>query len=133
MKDSADQLTIAHIAALRGDAILQSFVGQRVFNFLPRETPYPYVVYHIPDSNEWDADGCNGEEHSVYIHVWDDKEGSKRAREIMQRVYELLHDNEAFSLTDHKLVNCQRVTRSVSREGQLYHGIEIFRAVTEEV
>lgn len=132
MNDSADQLQAAHIALLKGDATLQSLVGTRVFDYLPERSRYPLVVYHIPSSNEWDGEGCNGDEHQVYVHVYDDYEGSKRPREIMQRVYELLHDNTALSLTDHRLINCRRELRTVDREGQLYHGIGVYRAVTEE-
>lgn len=132
MEDAGLQVQIAHIAALRADATIQSFCGQRVYNFAPRETVYPYITYHIPDSDEWDTTTDNGEEHSVYIHVWDDAEGSKRTRQIMQRVYELLHDVTSYSLTDHNLVNCRRINRAVDRDGQLYHGMAVFRTVTEE-
>ena len=131
-EDASEQLMKAHVAALRADSALQSFIGERVYDYVPRRTDYPYIVYHITDSDEWDTTTDNGDEHSVYIHVWDDKEGSKRARQIMQRAYELLHDVTSYSLTDHNLVNCRRVSRTTDREGQLFHGIGIFRAVTEE-
>ncbi|UOF81701.1 hypothetical protein [Caudoviricetes sp.] len=131
-QDSALSLQIAHIAALRADATLVSFVGTRVYDYVPEKSPYPYIVYHITDSDEWDTTTDNGDEHSVYVHVFDDAEGSKRARRIMQRVYELLHDVTTYPLTDHNLVNSRRVMRAMEREGQLYHGIGLFRAVTEE-
>ena len=50
----------------------------------------------------------------------------------MQRVYELLHDVTSYTMADHNLVNCRRVMRTMEREGQLYHGIGLFRAITEE-
>ena len=131
-QDSALSLQIAHIAALKADATLVSFVGTRVYDYVPEKSAYPYLVYHITDSDEWDTTTDNGDEHSVYVHVFDDAEGSKRARRIMQRVYELLHDVTTYSLTDHKLVNSRRVMRAMEREGQLYHGIGLFRAITEE-
>ncbi len=131
-QDSALSLQIAHIAALRADATLVSFVGTRVYDYVPEKSAYPYLVYHITDSDEWDTTTDNGDEHSVYVHVFDDAEGSKRARRIMQRVYELLHDVTTYPLTDHKLVNSRRVMRAMEREGQLYHGIGLFRAITEE-
>jgi hypothetical protein len=131
-QDSALSLQIAHIAALKADATLVSFVGTKVYDYVPEKSAYPYLVYHITDSDEWDTTTDNGDEHSVYVHVFDDAEGSKRARRIMQRVYELLHDVTTYSLTDHKLVNSRRVMRAMEREGQLYHGIGLFRAITEE-
>lgn len=131
-QDSALSLQIAHIAALKADATLVSFVGTKVYDYVPEKSAYPYLVYHIADSDEWDTTMDNGDEHSVYVHVFDDAEGSKRARRIMQRVYELLHDVTTYSLTDHKLVNSRRIMRAMEREGQLYHGIGLFRAITEE-
>lgn len=131
-EDAADQLQRQHIAALHADVTLSGFIGNKVFDYVPRKTDYPYVVYHITGSDQWDTTTDNGEEHAVYVHVFDDKEGSKRARQIMQRVYELLHDVTTYPLTDHNLVNCRRVNRTMEREGQLYHGIGLFRAITEE-
>lgn len=132
-EDAADQLMIALIAELKGDATIQGFVGQRVFDFIPRKNAEPYITLHITDSDEWDTSTEDGEEHSVYVHVWDDKEGSKRVNQIMRRVKELLHDRPiAFTLTNHSLINLRRVSKNVQREGQLYHGIGLFRAITEE-
>lgn len=131
-EDSASQLQTAHIALMKADAALTALIGDRVFDYVPRDTAYPYVVYHIADSDEWDTTDDNGDSHDVYIHIWDDGEGSKASRAIMQRVYELLHDQTSLSLTNHNLVNCRRLSRSVGREGQLYHGIGMFRAITEE-
>jgi len=132
-EDAADQLIAAFVAAFKADATIGSTCGDRVFNYVPRRTQEPYIIVHITDSDEWDTDTDDGEEHSVYIHVWDDKEGSKRVNQIMRRVKELLHDEMAsFSLTDHNLVNCRRVSKQVVRDGQLYHGIGLFRAITEE-
>jgi len=131
-EDSALQVQTAHIAALKADVTLQGFIGTKIYDYVPENTAYPYIVYHIAESDEWDTTTEDGDEHSVYVHVWDDAEGSKRTRQINQRVFELLHDNASYSLTDHNMVNARRVMRAVDREGQLYHGVQLFRVVTEE-
>lgn len=131
-QDSSDQLMKSHIAALRADAAIQADCSQRVYDYLPRNTSAPYIIYTITTSDEWDTTTDDGDQHVVQIQVWDDKEGSKRVRRIMQRIKELLHDNTSFSLTDHNLVNCRRVSRAVVREGQYYQGTITLRAVTEE-
>lgn len=131
-EDSSLQVQTAHIAALRADATIQSFCGTRVYDYVPENTAYPYIVYHIADSDEWDTTTENGDEHSVYVHVWSDGEGSKETRQLMNRIYEMFHDNASFILTDHVMVNSRRVMRATDREGQLYHGVSLFRVVTEE-
>lgn len=132
-RSAADVLTAEIVQRIKDDAAMDILVTRRVFDFVPRKTIYPYVTVHITDSDEWDTSTDRGEEHSVYIHVWDDKEGSKRVNEIMQRALEMLHGVTNFSITDHTLINMRRVSKRVEREGQLYHGIELFRAVTEEI
>ena len=131
-EDASDQLSQLHIAALKGDTAIGDLVGDRIFDFVPRQTPYPYIIYQISSSEEWDTSTEDGEEHSVYLNVWDDKEGAKRVNRIMRRAKELFHDETAFTLTDHNLVNCRRVSKTVDRDGQLYHGVGLFRAITEE-
>lgn len=130
---AADVLTAEIIQRFKDDAAMDIFVQRRVFDYVPRDTRYPYIAVHITDSDEWDTSTDIGEEHSVYVHVWDDREGPKRVSEIMQRALEMLHGVTNFSITDHNLVNLRRVSKQVEREGQLYHGIELFRAVTEEI
>ena len=98
-ESSSDTLQANHIAALKADGTISSYVGSRIYDYVPRGTTHPYIVYHIPNSSEWDTDGDYGEEHDVYVHVFDDREGSKRAKNIMQRVHELLHDVTSYTLT----------------------------------
>lgn len=131
-EDSADQIMIAFVAALKADATITSFVNDDIYDYIPRGKPYPYIIVHITDSDEWDTDTDNGEEHSVYFNIWDDKEGSKRVNQILRRIHELFHNNTSYSLTDHNMVNCRRVSKRVARDGQLYHGTGLYRVVTEE-
>lgn len=130
--DASDQLIRQIVNLLKQDATIHSFVADRIFNYVPRKSAYPYIVIHITDSDEWDTTTDDGEEHSIYVHVWDNKEGSQRANRVMRRTKELLHDVNTFPLIDHNLVNLHRLNKTMVREGQLYHGQQIFRAITEE-
>ena len=133
-ESAADGLTAHYVQLMKDDALMDIFVQRRVFDYVPRNTQYPYIIVHITDSDEWDTSTDNGEEHSVYIHAWDDKEGGKRVNRIMQRIFEVVHSvTNTVTITDHNVVNVRRINKRVEREGQLYHGIELFRAVTEEI
>jgi hypothetical protein len=132
-ESSSDQLLITLTAAFKADAQIHNDVADRVFDHVPGRTEYPYLLTHITSSDEWDTSTEDGEEHTLFILVYDDKEGPKRVRRIMRRVKELQHDNaSSYTLTDHNLVNCRRMSETVSREGQLYHGAATYRAITEE-
>lgn len=131
--DSALSLARAHLVLLRSDAQLATIVLDRIFDYIPRSIPYPFVIYHITNGDEWDTTCDNGEEHTVFIHAYDDYEGPKRARQVMRRVFELIHDKTNLPLVDHNLVNCRRVFHTMDREEQLYHGVSRYRAITEEL
>lgn len=131
-EDAALELQSKHIIALKADTALQAYIGQRVFDYIPRDTPYPYVAYFISNGEEWDHSDADGEVHSVSVHVYSDHEGTKEVRKILQVVHELLQDNTTHILTDHNLVNVRRTNKDVVQEDQVYHGIGQYRAVTEE-
>ena len=132
-EDSALSIARAHLALIKSDPSVAAMVADRVFDFIPRQVPYPFIIYHITNSDEWDTTRENGEEHAIFIHVYDDYEGPKRARQIMRRLFELLHDQTTLTLIDHNLVNCRRVFYTMDREEQLYHGVSRYRAITEEL
>lgn len=134
------ELQTAIVTALKADATLQGLQSQRVFDHVPRRTTYPYTVYDGGDTSQWDtsetgAASGDGEEHLISIHVFDDYEGMKRIKDILQRVKELLQDNTSFVLADHFLINLRFQLMDIMKDsdGQTYHGIAQFRAVTEEM
>jgi Protein of unknown function (DUF3168) len=131
-QEAALSLQIAHIAALKGSTDIAASVGTRIFDYVPERTDYPFIVYHIPNNDDWGTTTDDGEEHRAYVHVFSDKEGAKETRIIMGKIDTLFHNVTSYTLTDHNLVNCRRVTKTVEREGQVYHGIAIYRAITEE-
>ena len=63
-EDSALELQKAHIALLKGDAGLQAFIGQRVFDYVARNTDYPYIRYFNEGASEWDHSDADGENPS---------------------------------------------------------------------
>ena len=68
----------------------------------------------------------------VTLHVWSRGSGRKEALEIMGAARVVLHD-QTLSLSGHRLVNLRHTFSEVRRDtdGETYHGIVRFRAVTE--
>lgn len=124
-------LQAAHITALKADSVLSTLVSGRVYDYVPGNTPYPYVVYQQIEAVEWDACNFDGSEILIYVHTWSSYEGSKEVRGINDEVFRLLH-NVIYPLTSGVLVNCRRTSLTVEREGQLYHSILMLRATTQE-
>lgn len=131
-QDSSLSLQIAHIALLKADTGLAALVGTRIYSYIPRNTAYPYVEYFIQEANAWDDSSGDGEEHAITIRVHSELEGPKEAYQILRVVHELIQDNTTPVLTDHLLVNCRRTSKDMFREDQVYTGIGLYRAVTQE-
>ena len=66
------------------------------------------------------------------LHVWSKAGGKKETQEIINAICLGLHDN-ALQLMDHHLVNfrCEFSEARRSVDGEKYHGIVRYRAVTE--
>lgn len=126
-------LQTALIARLRANAALTTALGgsNKIFDYVPQRTPYPYVVYYETDRFEQDTVSGRSNEHIVSIHTFSDKEGSKQVQAILQLCDELLQDY-ATTLTDHRLVNLKFVSADQVKEDQVYHAIAQYRAYTEE-
>lgn len=126
-------LQSAVIARLRADASLTTALGgaNKVFDYVPQRTAYPYVIYYETDRFEQDTSSGRSNEHIVSIHVFSDKEGSKQVQAILQLCDELLQDYTT-ALIDHRLVNFKFVSADQVKEDQVYHAIAQYRAYTEE-
>lgn len=142
MADPALELQKSIRGVLVADSTLASLMGGAVkfFDYVPERESLPYIEYREGSTAEWDVDETGsatgfGREHTLTINVWSGYEGVKELRGILRRVYDLLQNNTSLSLVDHNLVNLRFMFDDVVREpdGQSYHGISQFRAITEEI
>ncbi len=83
-------------------------------------------------SAAWSTGSEAGEEHILTLHVWSRAGGRQESYEIIEAIKGVLHD-KALMLTDHDLVNLRHEFSEVRQDpdGDTYHGILRYRAVTE--
>lgn len=140
--DASYELMRAAIDALRADAAVSTFVGDRIFDRVPEQqsgapdVPYPYISLgpgvSIPD----DYDCLDGEEITIQFDVWSsgggESFGSVECRKICGAVKRVLHDAE-LSLTVNALVSLQwELTRVLDDpEPAINHGVVQFTAIIE--
>lgn len=115
--------------ALDGDASLSALI-EGVYDDVPEGSALPYVVIGEDTAVNIGTKGLDGLEHTVTIHCWSQYRGRKEVKEIMEAVYNVLHD-EALSLTGSTLVNIKHefAQTIVENDGITRHGIMRFRAV----
>jgi hypothetical protein len=122
----------AIFAALSASSDLQVLIGNRLFDFVPPDSPFPYVVFGDGSESDWSTATEDGTEHAVQIDVWSREPGHKEAKEIADVIRATLN-NAALTVTGATLIDIRHLTTDFSREsdGQTFQARLRFRAVTE--
>ena len=129
MSDHSLELQKSIFNALDGDSTLQSLVTD-VYDFVPESTAFPYVKIGEETSIDNGTKTLQGNEHTLVIHTFSRYRGSKEVKEIMSRIYALLHES-SLTVSGASLVNLRFEFSDVIKEndGFTSHGIQRFRAI----
>ena len=132
MTNASWALQSAVFAALTADATLQSLIDTRLYDAVPLNPTFPYVV--LGDGKETNADTATeeGSEHQFNVTVWSQGGGHQESKSIADAVRFRLN-NATLSLDGHALVDLRFVDCEYARQsdGQTYSATLSFRAVTE--
>ena len=77
--------------ALDTDSTLQSKVTD-VYDFVPENTAFPYVKLGEDTAIDNGTKTLQGNEHTLVVHTFSRYRGSKEIKDIMARIYTLLHE-----------------------------------------
>lgn len=99
-----------------------------VYDDVPKDTAYPYVVIGEESTINNGSKTLDGIEHTITIHVWSQYRGRYEIKHIMQSIYENLH-NADITVTDASLVNIRQEFSTTLQEadGITRHGVMRFR------
>lgn len=127
------ELQKAMIAALRGDPVLASFVGDRIYDRAPQRVEFPYVAIGEMQILADDAECVNGFEIFVDVHVWSRAYGRVECRGILSAVYDIIHEAE-FSFTSGAFVEVRMrdLKDFVEPDGETSHGVATFRVLIDQ-
>ena len=128
------ELQVAVKTLLEADASLQTLMGGtfKVYDHIPDELDFPYILYEANEMNEWDTSTETGWVFTPRIHAFSKKEGSLQARQITDRIETLLHNADLVP-TGYNCVLFRREGNQCIREpdGQVWHSFTSFRALVE--
>ena len=129
MSDHSLALQKTVFDTLDGDSTLQSLVTD-VFDFVPENTAFPYVKIGEETAVDNGTKTLQGNEHTLVIHTFSRYRGSKETKEIMSRIYALLHES-SLTITGASLVNLRFEFSDIIKEndGLTTHGLQRFRAM----
>jgi hypothetical protein len=130
---SAWALQRAVYAALSNDSTVTGLLGgARIHDDVPQSADFPFVTLGTASISDWSTGTEPGLEHRLDVHVWSRYAGKREAFAVIDAVRAILHD-ASLSLSGAQLVNlrCQSFEVRRDEDGETYHGVARFRAVTE--
>lgn len=136
MADTASwALQKAVFSALSSDVILVGLLGgAKIFDDVPQGAALPYVTFGQTSSRDWSTGTEAGEEHVMTLHVWSEGAGRREVGAILGEVKRVI-GGASMPLAGHQLINLRLEFAESRREadGETYHGVARYRAVTEPV
>jgi hypothetical protein len=124
------ELQKALFSTLNGSVTGMESASVSVYDDVPENTAYPYVVIGEESTSNNGSKDLDGLEHTITLHVWSQYRGRREIKEIMESVYSLLH-NTAITVSGASLVNIRQEfsTTLAENDGITRHGVMRFRAV----
>ena len=128
MSLDAFPLQEALYSKLNGDATLGNLI-EGVFDSVPDDNTLPIVVIGEGTTTDNATKTLDARDYVFTIDVWSSYRGMKETKNIMQRVYTLLHDT-ALSVSGANVITlrCEFTTQVTEGDGVIRHGIMRFRA-----
>lgn len=120
-------------AALVADSVLDAMLGSAaIYDHVPQNASFPYVVIDQMQLRDWSTGTERGSEHILMLHVWSRYDGKREVYDIADAIRGILDDAQ-LTLDDHRLINLTHQYSDLKRDadGETYHGVLRFRAVTE--
>ena len=121
-------LQTALYSRLNGDSALGDLVTG-VFDAVPEDTVLPCVVIGEGTSVDDGSKTLDARDYIFTVDVWSAYQGMKQIKDIMSRVYLLLHEY-SLSVSGANLIDlrCEFTTQVIDGDGVTRHGIMRFRA-----
>jgi len=101
-----------------------------VYDDVPEGAEYPYIVIGEETSANDGTKDIDAVEYTLTLHIWSQYRGRREIKEIMQSVYDLLHDS-AITVAGASLANIRQEFSNtlMENDGITRHAIMRFRAV----
>jgi hypothetical protein len=120
-------------AVLAADAALTAALGgARVFDYVPAETPFPYVLFGAAAMRDWSSDHEDGAELTFTLHVWSRARGKAETLALMDLARKALDDTPPEPAHGRLvLMRLERAEAAYQDDLSAYRGTMRFRALVE--
>lgn len=119
--------------ALTSDTSVTGLLGgANIYDAVPQTANYPYLTLGQSVDRDWSAGSDDGAEQILTLHVWSPAGGKQQTHDIIEAIRTVLR-NGPVAVNDDQLVSLRHEFSEARQDpdGETYHGIVRFRAVTE--
>ena len=104
----------------------------RIYDHVPQETTYPYVVIADMSLDEWGSKNWEGSELHLHISVWSRGRGRKECADIFGMLRRILH-YQPLIVTGHYhiLTQLQSTEIALDPDGITSHGIARYHIIVQ--
>jgi hypothetical protein len=115
---------------LTGNAALMAIVSG-VFDSVPEAQAFPYITIGDDTAVDFGTHTWKGQNLTITIHSWSMARGRAQVKDIMKRVYDLLHE-QLLTMQGHTMFSMRFDFEQtfLDPDGVTYHGLQRFRALT---
>ena len=107
-------------------------VAASVYDHVPQNASYPYVVIDAQETAEDDHLTEQLDERFLYLSVWSRQRGQKEVNALMGQIHDALHQ-QRFSMDTGRMVNCLVIRKrtNLDSDGITYSGHVTVKVRTE--
>lgn len=130
--DAQSAVQTAVYGALVANAGVTALIGSRVYDHVPADAAFPYVVIGETEAEPFDDKTKSGMVQAFGVHTWSRARGAKEAKDVMAAVSAALH-RAGLTVTGHELAWI-RFTESelmLEDDGLTRHGVQTFEIATQ--
>lgn len=119
---------------LRASAALAAVVGVRVYDSVPQNVTFPYVVIGEDIHTEWSAHYEVGSSASITVHTWSRHRGQKETKTIQGLIFAAL-DRITLTAAGYDIISCDSEGSQsfLDVDGLTRHGISTFKVLLEKI
>jgi uncharacterized protein DUF3168 len=116
---------------LTTNAALNAVIEQRIYDAVPADAIFPYIVIGNDTMRSWDNKSFKGSNLTLTLHVWSQEHGRGIVKQIMGLIGDALLEIP-IALDDHNLVTLavEFSQTFMEKDNQTAHGIIRIRALT---
>lgn len=105
-------------------------INASVYDDVPEGAAHPYIVIGEETTSDNGTKDKDGMEHTLTLHTWSQYRGRKQIKELMQSVYDLLHNTD-ITISGATVANVRQEfsTTLSENDGLTRHGVQRFRVV----